>query len=246
MRDDTNKILTKVRKMMAIAGDGAAAEGERDNALRMAHALLAKHNLSMAEVEAKGGEAGEARGVELCESRNQPWARTTAMAVANMLFCSYFFSRSSRAGKVMHNFVGREGNAKTAAELANFVISSIMSEANKQWKKQADPGPWWTSFCKGAAHRIHERCKEIREAAENASKAEAGSTGTALVLASVYASKLAANKQYISDRLGIKLVTKPVRSKAATEGYHAGRSFGNGIQLNRQVGWSPATSGRLA
>lgn len=244
MEDTATKILTKVRKMMALAGDGAASDGERDNALRMAHALLAKHNLSMAEVEAKGGQAEEARGVELCESRNQPWARTTAHAIANMLFCSYFFSRSSHAGKVTHNFVGREGNAKTAAELANYVIGSIMSEANKQWKKQADPGPWWTSFCKGAAHRVYERCKEIREAAEHESRP--ASTGTSLVLASVYASELAANKQFISDNLGLKLVTKPVRVKAATEGYHAGRDFGGGISLNRQIGSQHAPIGRLS
>ena len=241
----SDKIISKVRKMLALAGDAAASEGERDNALRMAHNILAKHNLSMAEIEATTGEAGEARGSETCETRNQPWARKASMAVGNMLFCSYFFSRSSRAGKVTHNFVGREGNAKTAADLSAYVVNSIMSEANKEWKKQADPGPWWTSFCKGAADRVWERCEEIRKAAERDSSAT--STGTSLVLASLYASELAANKAYITNSMGLKLVTKASRQKRVGDGYGAGKAFGSGISLNKQVGRSAvASSGMLS
>jgi hypothetical protein len=231
----SDKIISRVRKMLALAGDAAASEGERDNALRMAHNILAKHNLSMAEIEATTGEAGEARGSETCETRNQPWARKASSAIGSMLFCSYFFSKSSRAGKVTHNFVGREGNAKTAAELAAFVVNSIMSEANKKWKLQADPGPWWTSFCKGAADSVWARCEEIRLTAERASSAEA-STGTSLVLASLYASELAANKAFIAESMGLKLVSSKPRQKRVGDGYSAGRTFGNGISLNTQIG----------
>ncbi len=145
---EQDRVLARVRKMMALANDAAASEGERDNALRMVHATLAKHNLTMAMAEEAGGEA-EKRGLVTAESRDQPWARQTASAIASLMFCRYFRQKSPRAGKVIHNFVGREGNAKTASELADFVIRSIMSEANREWKKQANPGPWWTSFCKG-------------------------------------------------------------------------------------------------
>lgn len=48
-----NPILEKVKKLLALAGNAGATEGERDNALRMAHGLLAKHNLDMADLVSK-------------------------------------------------------------------------------------------------------------------------------------------------------------------------------------------------
>ena len=45
------KILDKVKKLLAVANNEAATEGERDNALRMAHNMLAKHNLAMADLD---------------------------------------------------------------------------------------------------------------------------------------------------------------------------------------------------
>ena len=47
--DERNKILARVRKLLNLANNAAATEGERDNAMRMAHATLAKYNLSLAE-----------------------------------------------------------------------------------------------------------------------------------------------------------------------------------------------------
>ena len=48
------KIMARVKKMLTLAYDKGATEGERDNALRMAHKYLAKYNLDIAEVEASG------------------------------------------------------------------------------------------------------------------------------------------------------------------------------------------------
>jgi hypothetical protein len=45
-----NPILEKVKKLLALANDKGATEGERDNALRMAHGMLAKHNLDMSDL----------------------------------------------------------------------------------------------------------------------------------------------------------------------------------------------------
>lgn len=60
--EEQARVLARVRKMMALANDDAAAsDGERDNALRMAHATLLKHNLTMAAAEEAGATAEEAR-----------------------------------------------------------------------------------------------------------------------------------------------------------------------------------------
>ena len=46
-----NPIIEKIRKLLALANGTGAADQERESALRMAHALLAKHNLSMSDTE---------------------------------------------------------------------------------------------------------------------------------------------------------------------------------------------------
>lgn len=229
---DQDRILSRVRKMMALANDAGASEGERDNALRMVHATLAKHNLTMAHAEAAGANM-EKRDKVTAESRNQPWARSVAHSVGEFMFCRYFFSSCDKAGKITHNFVGREDNARTAAEMAEYVIGSIMKQANREWKKQADPGPWWTSFCKGAADQIRERCKELRAQAERAD--QQGSTGTSLVLASFYKTEADANAKYLAEVLNLKLKSAAPRTKRAGDGYSAGKAFGSNISLNRQV-----------
>lgn len=93
MTFDREKVLGRVRKMMALANDKAASDGERDNALRMAYNTLAKHNLSMAEAEAAGAKSEEPRERGFTMSRDQPWCRTVAHAIANLFFCAYWYDR---------------------------------------------------------------------------------------------------------------------------------------------------------
>jgi hypothetical protein len=237
---EQDKVLGRIRKMMALANDAAASEGERDNAMRMVLATLAKHNLTMAEAEAHGQqEEARERGDTL--SRDQPWCKHVAHSIAKLYFCRYFFSRTAVKGKVKHNFVGRPANVATAQAMADYVIRSIMSEANREWKKQANPGPWWTAFCKGASVRISERCDELRKAEEAASEK---TPGTAVVLASFYQRELAANNAWL-ERAGLVLTKGKSREKAyGGDGYGAGKAFGDKVSLNRQVGAAPVGSHR--
>ena len=156
---DQARALERVRKMLALAHDAAASEGERDNALRMAHATLAKHNLSLVDAETTTSE----RRVDLAlETLCWPWMRTTAHGVAELFFCKYFFVRT-RKNYVKHYFVGLKSNATTASELAQYVVDSITKEAAKA--KRAAPfadSDFVVSFCKGAAHRVYVRCERLR------------------------------------------------------------------------------------
>lgn len=231
---EQDKILSRVRKMLNLANDAAASQGERDNAIRMAHALLAKHGLDIAAAEAAGQAEEEGREQHTNETRDQPWARSVSHAIASLFFCRYYYARTAARGKVRHHFIGRISNATTASELAAFVVASIMREANREWKKQADPGPWWTSFCKGAADRVRERCEELRKAAEQPKPAV---PGTALVLADYYRQEHAKNTQFL-EAAGIHLRTKRTFTKQAGEGYGAGRAYGDKVSLNRQIGSS--------
>lgn len=162
-------------------------------------------------------------------------------AVAGLFFCAYWYSRTAKRGTVRHNFVGLAGNVATAKAMTDYLVKSIMSEANRRWKEQPDPGAWWTSFCKGAAHRIRERCHELREASE---KQDGTSSCTALVVVSLYKAEAEKNALVLKE-MGLQLRFPKPRTKAAGDGYQDGRRFGDGLSLNRQVGAAARPSAKL-
>lgn len=234
-----NRVLARVRKMMALANDAAASEGERDNALRMAHATLAKYNLSMAAAEAAGQTPEEKRlGVPM-ESRSwDAWERRVAKSVAELFFCRYFYTLGNWDGiRIKHMFIGKESNIYTAQEMAKYVIKSINTEAMRRAKAETGnpKGTFWRDFCKGAAQRIGERCHELLAAAE---KSTERAPGTALVLASVYQSEKIANDHHLTVVMRVRLGRGAATRSPSTGGYGAGREFGGRVSLNRQVGSS--------
>ncbi len=234
--NDQARALERVRKMLALANDAGASEGERDNALRMAHATLAKHNLSLVDVD---NRTGSEKRVDLgLETLCWPWMRTTAHGVAELFFCKYFFVRT-RKNYVKHYFVGRLSNATTASELSQYVIDSIAKEAVRAKRDAVYAGPdFVVSFCKGAAHKVNLRCTELRAEAERASQMAptVSATGTSLVLASVYKTELAANSNYLKDVLKVKLKSSSSRERSSSsDAYYRGAAFGASVSLNRQV-----------
>lgn len=234
---EQERILNRVKKMMNLANDAGATEGERDNALRMAYATLQKHNIDMASVEghtivgANGTQ--EKREKVRAEYVSHHWARVASMAVAELFFCSYYYSRDSRTGKVWHSFVGRTSNAVTAAEMSAYVCVSIQKEASRHAKWLG--GAAQRDFCKGAVTKIVRRCYDMRREAEKAPAAQPGGS-MALVLKSFYDSEAAANKQFLVTT-GTKVVVKRAgdRDPKNYDAYRAGTQFGARVNLDRQI-----------
>ena len=222
----TEKIIVKIRKMMALANDAGASDGERDNAMRMAYNIMAKYNLDEGDLTEK-----EIRQLLALGGDVAPYARRIANALSGMFFCNYYTEK--RGAKLNHKFVGKAANVMTASLMADYVIKSIRKEARKSASKNGYPESWKTSFYKGAAATIVTRCSEMIAA----QKTETANTpGTSLVLASVYEAERLANDEFLAAQ-GVRLRSKASKEHRATAaGYNAGKEFGNGINLNRQVG----------
>jgi hypothetical protein len=237
---DKDKVLRRVKKLMAMADPASGAtEGERDNALRMAHATLAKYGLTMAQADAAGTGRAEdqKRGMgETVFKYNQPWVRTAAAAIAHLFFCEYFYISRRATKKDSHFFVGREVNVASAQMMAAFVIDSIDKEGTRMARQRfgRHDANYWRSFAKGAAGKVYWRCEELRKTAEAASVAEAKkianpSTGASLVLASVYEQERKANQLLIQQQVG-KLESSKSRQRntdwsAATDGQRYGEKI---------------------
>lgn len=224
---DINKILERVKKMLVLANDASATEGERENALRMAYNVLAKHNLSMADLpEDQSNEARERQDVVISADR---WARSLAQAVAKLFFCKYFYSRTGTSGKDKHCFVGRQSNVITARYMSEFLIKSVKREATTRYKSPTTPQG--RSFCVGTVDSIRKRVEEMI-------KNDTESTpGTALVLVTLHQREADENEKWLNGT-GVSLTTAKARADNSlrASAFYDGREYGKTVSLNQQVG----------
>lgn len=235
---DLERAMGRVRKMMALANDSAASEGERENALRMAHATLAKHNMTMANAELMGERLEEKRDKKQSDVRGAKWALAVAYAVARLFFCEMIYHRrESTVSRAKVSYVGRVGNIITAQEMVNYVVNSIEREGWAIARAEGHPSAWVRAFQVAAMETICRRCRELREAAEKESAATS-SGGTALVLASYYDNESKANRQMlVADGVVFK-TARPMSLGNSADARERGRDFGGKVSLNKQVGAS--------
>lgn len=226
---DADKILNRIKKMMALAGDAAATEGERDNALRMSYKLLAKHNLTMLDVDGHGHIPQELRESAKANFVVYPWARNIANQVSKLFFCNYYFIPSGSGKQATHHFVGKTSNAETAAYLAEFVVRSVLREATSLYRSAIAPEA--RSFAVGVCSKLRERIAAMQKNVESQEK-----TGTALVLLNFRESETRANELWLSQQ-GVVLKTGVNRSKGVGDinAYNAGRTFGASVSLSPQT-----------
>lgn len=223
---DELKILNRVKKMLALGNDAAAAEGERENALRMAYNLLAKHNLAMSDIP--GDEMNEGREKQEITVSADKWARSLSGSVARLFFCKYFFSLTRTSGKDNHYFVGRVSNVTTAMLMAEFIIKSIKREASKRYKSSTTPEG--RSFCVGTVNAIHHRVTEMLKTDTEAT------VGSALVLADLHKTEADANALWLSGE-GVELVSSKSRAASVVgSAFRDGKAFGATVSLANQVG----------
>lgn len=225
----SEKILDRVRKLLALANDDAATEGERDNALRMAHATLMKHNLSMEHLDAHERAKQDPRERLDTEGWNLVWCRDLRNIIAKLFFCKYYIGGRINATRGRHVYVGRASNVATAAYMSDWIIASVLKEADRLYKHRLTPEG--RSFCVGVVYKLEERVLEINKATQ----AEVTATGSALVVADYYRTEQEANVLWVSENMTVVKAKARRNTDIDEDAYAAGQRFGGMIQLNQQV-----------
>jgi hypothetical protein len=222
------KIINRIKKMMALANDPAASDGERENALRMSYALLAKHNLDLADVQGKPVGPQEAREQEQAEFYARPWALSLAQSIADLFFCKYYIRRSATKDMAFHVFTGKESNAQAALEVAETLIHSIKREASRLMRQKNENATWRRSFATGAMFKIRARVLELMTADPSGM-----ATGTSLALIDLRGSEKAANELYIANQgVTVKVTASKAKKTVNSDAYQAGKEFGSKLNLS--------------
>jgi hypothetical protein len=218
-------IVEKIRKLLALADSSKNShEHEREVAMQAAMDLLAKHNLSMTQVE---NIALDIRPEEIhLNIKLDPWIRDILSAACKLYYTDYYMTGNRNwQGRVERHpvFVGTTENIAVTIDMATWLINSIRLESNRLYKDPYER----RSFRVGAADRILRRALEIRAS----ERQNATTTGTNLMVLRNQFEQ--ANQKHLSTK---HFQTFKPRAVYLDESAFAdGESFGDQVGLSRQV-----------
>ncbi|HKL85343.1 MAG TPA: DUF2786 domain-containing protein [Treponemataceae bacterium] len=216
----TQDILEKVKKLMALGN--SPSEAEAASAIAKARELLARHGLSMTDVEAHSPEIVE--GVLFEKQRLRSWEAQLIHVVTRATFTQALHVRKGKTSHVL--LIGREVNTIAAKDLFEYLHLVVLKLGRANSSKVAH----LESFKCGVVQRIGERLKYKEEESQ---KFDSEKEERSLVpLMDKTAEK--ENKDFISEKYG-KTSTKKSGRRVDAGSYYKGIEAGEKVSLNRQI-----------
>jgi len=174
------KTLDKIRKLMNLAKDGGATEGEASVAMEKAREIMATNNLSMAQLEASGKSGGEGSNRLRSGLKGKAlykYQQSLMSTIADTNFCAVLVDSERRGNRHIdtgYTIIGREANVAAVANMFDYLNASLERivtphlESNSQRLSR-----WAVSFKEGAAQRLAERLRDRHQ--EKLAEQSAGS-----------------------------------------------------------------------
>lgn len=226
-REELDRIIERIQKLLALSTSSNPHEAAL--AAAKAQALLFRHNLSMATVQAgmsgSGGSPYVVDRYDLGGSTN--WRRMLLGAVARNNFCRAVWYRGTRDVGI----VGEPHNIAAVQYLYEFLMREIRRLADRAWEEggYARRGErertWKRSFYFGAVQTVSERLAAQREA-----DARADTASLALTVVKDRELDEAYRQHFGAAGKARKAVVR------STTGYAAGVRAARKIALNRPLG----------
>ena len=156
---DMNKIVDKIQKLLALAGNNPSQE-EAENAALMAQRLIAKYNVDMSQAQ---GEKINYKLMEAKHSNNEGYRSRLAVIIANNFRC-----KAILMGPIIH-FFGREGDVDACVEVYNYLYRvshnkglKLEREARKAGKStRGVANAYWSGFMAGLQKSLDKQCKAL-------------------------------------------------------------------------------------
>jgi hypothetical protein len=202
--------IDKVTKLLALANDKGATQGEAENAMALATRILEQHNLDLALVEANAGSKDAGKRADKKSSGGlYKWQRKVWEHTAKLNMCHYFSIKGLEAGsKYEQRFVGRAENV-LATNLMGQYLQDTIERMAAQWAKDQGYASRFVKsaiiFREGMADAIcstlsdarYRRLQEARAREAEQRAAQPAGNGTSIVLASVIQSEEDLNNDYL-------------------------------------------------
>lgn len=226
--------IARIRALLDKSRDPAASEAEAASAAQAAERLLARHALTMRDVD-RPDISEHKTGIRYLE----PWARNIAVHAARLYGCEPLVTREYATGvsrktgrpkRIDYRSVsvyGRAVSAEVAVSMISYLIATVVRLSRDYSSDRRDQ----LGFQRGCGERVAHRIWELRQEQEQrAERQEGRGDGTSLVV--VEQSEARAHLEASMQLNATRRTQSNTRSRAA----HAGWEAGAGIGLGGQVG----------
>lgn len=216
------KIYDKIQKLLNMA-NGSVQGNEAEVALAMAHDLMAQNGITMADLDAAGRdeELGKLGEWKYGDKAYKIWEKHLAGAIGKLFDCEVIYGSTPGTTKKSMNFVGREGNARSAFAMYDWIHDKLWKDAKAKIVPYSLSG--CNSYCVGAVSSICNRVNEMKRK----DISEGNSWGLVVI------DEVRDYMHKLYPHLVKKSTSSTVRDRFA---YGVGRADGNNIGLNKQVG----------
>lgn len=140
---ENERVLEKVKKLLALANDRGATEGESQTALLMAQKIMAENNLTIKDVEANDKPREVIFEQTAKTSRLPWWHKSLANILSNNFKCECVTTRHHGVGGYSYvRFIGHPEDAeicKTVYQFAVGKISHLSDKYSTSYKKYQNP-----------------------------------------------------------------------------------------------------------
>lgn len=208
-------ILEKLKKLIALSE--SPNEAEAASALSKVHLLLARHGLSISDLNIKDEDVIEKAVLNKKRLRN--WESALLSTIMQATYTEAI--HKPLEGKVY--IIGREINVTAAENLFSYLHETIkrISKKYNPVVRHAD------SFRYGMVVNINKRLKEL-DVKEHSDREEKQ------IVVSMAGKTAKENREFLDRSYG-KIRKKRVNSRVDPESYGLGQKVGNKISLSRQI-----------
>lgn len=228
---DNDKIIQKIKKLLAMAEHENSNPNEAARAASMAAKMMAEYQIDRADVikaELKRGGGVMDSPISDMEYAAWPvWMQGLAICTAQLFECQVTFERGSSGRKKRIKLMGYEADVQMVQWMYEYLHDELLRLAKKAMKTSVSGAHGSTvkaSFLTGAVNTIRERFDEI--VAER--KAAYASSGTSLMVV---------KQEAIKEKYGMaKYSKKSSRTRADRDAYQAGVEAGKNVNINRPLG----------
>lgn len=224
------KLIDKIRKVWALSTSNNPHEAAL--ALSRVHELLLKHNLTMADIQAKDEKPSYIQSLS-GKVITGDWRKKLIHAIAKAFFCKAIAIRRAGVSRIL--LIGEKENVDVVWEMYSFVEKQLSLWANRDFKRYKDEvgfraihGKMWkANYFAGANYEIYQRLNESQQKFESE-----GENCKALVLVKEKDLQEAVEKAFPDLR-------KNYYQKAwkSSDGLEEGRKAGQEVQLraNKEI-----------
>lgn len=164
------KVIDRLKALLALAEGKGATEAEAQLAMEHAQALMLKHSLTVATVEASGGTKEARLKDQTSKNLMFKWQRQLFEVVAKVNFChfSLVYKRTASGEEIAggYEIIGRQSNVIAARNMYEYLAQTIArlvkqecgTSSSAQFTKYAN------SFRLGCVDRLSDRLRERHEA----------------------------------------------------------------------------------